>query len=303
MTYLAYGRAISCDLVLPIPETTLPPEIFITRSSGPINRSDVEWFGPGPQNWCWAGSLPGGFCLLFPDEAEFMVSSDGSHVRWFSHADPSPTLTHLLLDHVLPRALTRQGKAVLHGSGLVSPRYGCFVVVGDSGRGKSTLAAALVGLGYRFLADDCVVVTPDTAGSEVVPAYPELRLAKRSIELSGVDELVDGGQVSRNALKRRMALGGHESTEGESHRLAAVFALGIVDDRTVSEPLSPAKAALALLANSFHLNADGDRAQALGRFASLAESCPVFGLGYEHTMAGLDTALADIDASLARYTT
>jgi hypothetical protein len=48
--------------------------------------------------------------------------------------------------------------------------------VGESGRGKSTLAASFAVNGCRFLTDDGLVVEPGVAGFEALPSHPSIRL-------------------------------------------------------------------------------------------------------------------------------
>lgn len=303
MAYSAYGLTVDSDLALHLPRVERPADIVVARLDIPVDHRMVRWFDNTSSDWCQAGLVGDDFCLRFGDEAEFVVAADGRRLGWYSIEAPSSTLVHLLLDHVLPRALTKFGRAVLHGSCLSLARGSCFAIIGDSGQGKSTLAAGLVGQGYRFLADDCVVVDVEAALPRVAPAYPELRLSPASVDIAGVTGLVDVGDVTRTGSKRRMALGDVGDRPDERPVLRVVFELDPICDSTIltaGEPVSPGVAAVKLLSHSFHLNADDQRRGALDRCAVIAEACEVRRLPYEHSAAGLSAALETVGNVVTR---
>jgi hypothetical protein len=113
--------------------------------------------------------------LRFPDLAQFCVQ--GSSVTCFPDAEcDDDTLSHLLVDQVLPRMWAHLGNCVLHGSAVVYPDGGVGLFLGESGLGKSTLATALAEQGCILLSDDCVSVVPEKSAIRVVPSYRSLRL-------------------------------------------------------------------------------------------------------------------------------
>ena len=59
---------------------------------------------------------------------------------------------------------------------------GGVVFIGDSGRGKSTLAASFATNGYRFLTDDGLVIEEGDEGYLVLPSQPSIRLWEDSRE-------------------------------------------------------------------------------------------------------------------------
>ncbi len=95
---------------------------------------------------------------------------------------------------------------------------GAALFLGESGRGKSTLAAALAAGGWRRLADDVAVIEPGGAGAELLPAFPQLKLPPAAQPAGGPERLP----------------------------LAALFVLAGGDEVTVS-PLAPAAALAALV--------------------------------------------------------
>ena len=94
------------------------------------------------------------YLLRFPGLADFLVSADARSIS----AVPvdgldEGTLNHLFLNQVLPLAMSRQHKLVLHGSAAVIDNSAA-TFIGPSGRGKSTLVASFATAGFPFLTDD-----------------------------------------------------------------------------------------------------------------------------------------------------
>lgn len=306
MAYLAYGVAFSSDLPLALPTVGRTAELLVTHRPEAVARSTVDRLGPGPDGWGQVGMLGPAHYLLFADEAEFVVSADGSTIQWHCFGDRSETLTHLLLDHVLPRALTRRGRVVLHGSAVSSGNGSCLAIIGDSGQGKSTLAAALVSRGHRFLADDCVVVDLSEGVPLAAPAYPELRLSRESVGLAEADLLTEVGDVTRRGHKKRMALAGSNIQETGPRQLSTVFVLDPSETANpaptrgaVGLPFGPARATIELLGHSFQLNDADERSAVLERFATVAQACEIRPLRYGHSEEGLRAAVTGIEDTMA----
>lgn len=117
-----------------------------------------------------------GFILRFPSMADFSVSADGREIGCYPQsATGQETLTHLLLDQVIPLVLSQQGELVLHGSAVAGPK-GAIAFLGETGRGKSTLSASFCQQGFPLLTDDCLLLRSNGEEFRVFPSYPGLRL-------------------------------------------------------------------------------------------------------------------------------
>lgn len=307
MRQLAYGVALDSDLVLGVTATDHPAEVTVRRLPGQVNPAAITWLDRDSDPWMTAGQVGGNFYLRFGDEAEFLVGTDGRSLRWHAFADgTTDTLIHLLLDHVLPRALTRLDRIVLHGSCVALDERGCVAIIGRSGSGKSTLAASLMTRGCCVVADDCVVVQRQGGVPLVAPAYPGLRLTDSSVRMCGAHGLELLGSVSRFSEKTRMRpTGGGAAPVEARYPLLAVVALPHPDDEhdeSASAPslveLAPAAAGIELLRHSFHLNAVGERAALLRQVLPLAAGSPVLRLRYGHSVSGLERALRDVGSLL-----
>jgi hypothetical protein len=70
----------------------------------------------------------------------------------------------------------RRGYIPLHASSIVTAK-GCIAFAGQTGAGKSTIAASLVKRGFELFADDLCLVQWDAAGRPIIgQGVPELRL-------------------------------------------------------------------------------------------------------------------------------
>ncbi|WP_077623682.1 ATP-binding cassette domain-containing protein [Sediminibacillus massiliensis] len=75
----------------------------------------------------------------------------------------------------------------LHGSALAINGK-AYAIIGESGAGKSTLAAAFLKNGYQLLSDDIVPIRLDNKGIPyIIPAYPQQKLWRESLDSFGVD--------------------------------------------------------------------------------------------------------------------
>jgi hypothetical protein len=241
--------------------------------------------------------LPDRLVLDFADHVVLEVrQADGGIV--FDRSLPPDVESHLVLDHILPLWLARQGLLVLHG-GMVAKDSGAVVLTGHSGVGKSTMTAFLGGQGWRPAGDDAVMVT--SGPPPIVQAtYPTMRLTPNA-----VTELLDmpGHIGTYVAGKRRVPLSADAAHLGPAP-LAVVVRLRPVDagSPAVFDRVRGAAALDLLLTNTFH--ADLGRGQGLAnvitRLAELAESVIVGELSVPRGKDGLAaaaTALAGVRRS------
>jgi len=124
---------------------------------------------------------PSGYLLRFSDLADFEISlKDGPMVG----CTPAPgaaseAIEHIYLNQVVPMALSSLGALVFHASAVeIAGEVVAFI--GESGRGKSTLAAAFARDGHRFLTDDALVVEAREQAFLVRPTHPFIRLCHDS---------------------------------------------------------------------------------------------------------------------------
>ncbi len=119
--------------------------------------------------------------------ARYLVSG-GSEILVQCEPDvPESDVRALLLCSPVGALLHQRGLLPLHGSAIATSR-GAVVFVGNSGRGKSSLAAHFRERGFQILADDIAVITFDQAGRPLVqPGLPQFKLWPHALRELGKD--------------------------------------------------------------------------------------------------------------------
>jgi hypothetical protein len=309
--------SIESDLPLPeIPISSRPPTWSVR-----VLESTSEPLSPGePSGWTHAWRLSDGrssievegrgsrYRVSLPGVAAFTIDVERRAVRCFPEpGTPVATLRHLLLDQVLPRLLTLEGRLVLH-AGAVLVGAGACAFLGESGRGKSTLCASFARAGIPLLGDDALMVRGKPAGAfEVLPTYAGLRLlpdARR--RLFGDD--APTFPVAHYTEKRRMRGDRTAMAPAVSPApLAALFVLASPADcagatRVGRTRLSAREALVELVRCSFQLDvADSARTRDLfERLGDLAGAVPAHRLVIPRDFACLPAAREAILASVQR---
>jgi hypothetical protein len=217
--------------------------------------------------------------LRYPDETAFLVDREGSRVVgcWMAPHTLEDAATYLV-GPVLAFALRRRGALPLHGAALEAGG-GAVLVLGTSGTGKSTLAAALALSGQRVLCDDAALLTRETGGRFVVqPGSRWIRLWPDSVR-----HLFGPGRelppLARGWDKRYLALSA--AYAATALPLTAIYLLeGELGDRDPGSrtlSLSAGPAFRALLAHSYGglLQDPPQRAREFQWLAELAARVPV----------------------------
>ena len=248
-----------------------------------------EWVFPDGTLWTRFYRTESGYLLRFPELANFEVSADGRTVSsWPFPGISEETTRHLYLNQVLPLALSLQGKRVFHASAVAAPT-GALVFLGESGRGKSTLAASFALAGHRFLTDDALLLEPRAGGFAVQPSHPSIRLWKDS-----KDELV--GDVAHLApavqytSKARLLSGDALAFCAEERMLRRMYFLGADDADQVSfSAMTPGEALMGLVGNSFLLDIEGRKSLSahFNQVAELANLPIFFRLDFPRSFAAL----------------
>lgn len=195
------------------------------------------------------------YLLRFPGLADFTVSADGQEVAVCPTPEASePDIQHLYLNQVLPLAYSRQYKLILHASA-VEVAQCAIAFLGESGRGKSTLAASFSTGGYRFLTDDGLHVENSQGGYFIQPSHPSIRLWDDSrVALIPESEATPSME---KVSKVRLLAGAAVSFCDVPRLLQRVYFLGEDEVGSITiEPVSGRDAMLELVKNSFLLDID-----------------------------------------------
>lgn len=223
--------------------------------------------------WLSAARVPEGYLLRFHGWADFFLDRRGQRIVCLEAAGVArDALRHLILDHVLPLALSQQGRHVLHATA-VETDWGVCAFTGPAGAGKSTLAASFLRKGYPVLCDDCLVLRDDGGRIEALPAYAQVRLRPDSFAVlrQGLTQVPPANDASG---KCRISARRNPAPFPDSPRpLAGIY---LLSDRRLAPqalpklvPMEGHAGFMALLAASFTLDAS-DKARLERQFDFLS---------------------------------
>jgi hypothetical protein len=228
-----------------------------------------QWRVPNRNRaWCEFRHVANGIHLRFPDLADFTINEDGFEVD----AIPVPgldaaSLEHLQLNQVLPLALSVQGIPVFHASG-IELAGAAVAFVGESGRGKSTLATYMALHSAALITDDGLELEWRDDHYLVKRSHPSVRLWEDSQEALVGNRLPTAPAVSYTD-KARFLAGQQLSLCDGPRPLRCTFFLGEGEtDRITITRMSAAEAAMEWVKHSFLADV-GDKQRLSTHFAEI----------------------------------
>lgn len=193
---------------------------------------------------------------------------------------PTISIDHFLADQVVPRVIAQDGGLVLH-AGAVSLGESAILLLGASGRGKSTLATSFHCNGWPLMGDDAVtILAADTPCATAI--YPSLRLFPDSIAALLSDD-VACEDIAHYSDKQRIPVSIVTEVKFAPAPIKAIFVLDEPSELGIQlRRLSIADACMAIVGNSFALDpTDAHRARnRLDAASALARQVPAFGMSY-----------------------
>ena len=216
------------------------------------------WQSPDGEPWLSFYRKGADYLLRFPGLADFDVTADGREV----HCRPAPgvtgnTLEHLYTNQVLPLALSKQGRLVLHGSA-VEADGSAIAFLGVSGRGKSTLGASFSLDGHRLVTDDRLEVAVQGREIQAFPSHPSIRLwddSRKALALIGAG--VPVAPPVEFTSKARFLAGGGLVFCAEPRPLRRLYFLGEgAVEEPVIRPVGAREALIELVGNAFLLDVE-----------------------------------------------
>lgn len=236
------------------------PEFHLSPARAQVRQADHPpfrvWDAPNGSRWLEFFRIRKGYLLRFPGLGDFELSTDGQVIQGWPVPEASAAMfEHLYRNQVVPLALSRQGRLVLHASA-VETELGAIAFAGPTGFGKSTLAASFASTGSRFLTDDGLPIGWDGEHLAALPGDPSIRLLDDSCQaiLGGTEGANDSPD---HGGKTRFLAGPRTPHADRPLPLLAIFFLsqGGADEPTI-ESVSPAHAVMALVRNSFLLDVE-----------------------------------------------
>lgn len=292
-TYRAFGHALISDMELQgVVEGVCAsaPAIRIRLRSA----ADAPTGAPVDRFFAFEPRGPREAILAWRGVGTF-VCRDGAEidVHPLDGADPF-LLQQPLLGPVMAVLLGQRGFGVLHGSAVgIGGRAA--LVLADSGTGKSTLAAALVGRGATFVSDDLCVLRREANGWTILPEVPRIKLTRDSSARLGP------GHGALPAIPGEADKGEWRlpSMAEESLPVGAVFVYE-AGTAVAAGPLAPGPAFVALRTHTFArrlLGPMGADAESFRTCGELARELAVHRLVRSGDFSALDAVAALVEAA------
>lgn len=305
--YSLYGLRVRSAIRLPCPESHAPEqtadvELVEATEHELLDACDLATAHYESDGfWECRRFADGATRTSWKDHFDFFVSADGTRVLWRRMAGVSDeVLFTYLLNQVLTECLVMRGVEPLHATGIVV-EGAAIAFLGDSGYGKSTLAAALMGMGYRLLSDDVLVLEFTDSGVLAYPSLARLKLLPDSADAV----FAQRRSLPMNSFTNKMILPLGESEH--SARPVPLRAIFVIPSASGAEKISlrranGRRALLALIRSPFSLlHHDRQRLERQLRFASrLARAVPIKFLSYPRRLDLLPAVAASILADLSK---
>ena len=275
------------------------------QSSQPIDWYQ-EWKAPDGQVIGVCGRLDPFLLIRFPGHADFLMNPDEGVITCRSLSGVSvERYQNLSVDQVIPRRVCHWGRLVVHASAVKLAGGQAVAFVGETGRGKSTLASAYRAVGATLLTDDALLLEKRAGVVQVIPSYGSLRLwpDSRAQTALGDDMFANFADYTS---KKQLVSGRNEPANQLASAVSAIFLLGDPargdHDGSVSvEPVIGQASMMALIQSSFVLdtgNAASNRRHFEGVGEVVESGLPIYRLDYPRTFELLPDVQKAIEGCL-----
>lgn len=306
--YGVYGISVQSPIRLSLPEQSGAGLVSIEFRTAPASffleiLGSTQLQQMGRCTYQYAHLQDGSSYVRWNDIGEFLVSGDGRFITCARFPEaPMESFQVYLLGQALSFALVKNGFEPVHATCVVIDGE-AVAFLGNSGFGKSSLAAHFLQAGDRLLTDDLLLVREGVDGLLAYPGPPRIKLlpgmARRFL---GAD--IGGTPMNSQTQKLVIPLDGDRIC-AVPVPLRALYALvhprKVVQRRGVHiRRLSSREAFIALLSHAFnYVILDGDRLQR--QFAEtivLTRAAPVNELLYPRRVGSLGAVRKAILADL-----
>ena len=256
------------------------------------------WVNPAGGRSAEFFSRSGAYLVRFPDQADFEIAGESLAVSCaLVPGEPQATAQTLFQNSIRPIIGNHKGELNLHGSAVAIDNF-AVAFLGQSRRGKTTLAGAFSKAGYPYLTEDVLQVRSSEDSFHLVPHRTELRVFPDSASfLAGRGLSEDLGDV-KIPFPASDSLPFCQNTLPLSH----IFILGEGRCEAVHiAPIGQAEGIRQLLQQSFILDVE-DRVRLRSHFwrlGALAAKTPCFELDYPRAYHQLPLVIAAISRFVA----
>lgn len=291
--YRLYGLVIKSPLPLlgvRLKNKRLRPDITIAESDfQSISDRPPEFFSRKKSRIYYSPLSSGACWIQFYGIMRFWVSPDGKRVlfqKLLSQRKNKYAVRAFLQTNVLSFSLIRLGAEVFHASAVLD-RGKAAAFLGESGYGKSSLAAGLVKRGASFLTDDVFAIRKEGNHYSGLCGVPHIKLLPDAAKKVRPSAYLDAGKMAPWAKKNVFTRKAGISSRRTSFSIRVLYVLwprfrklgGI---KVWARNLRGKEALMSLVRSSHNLVLeDGERLKKQMRFISkLIQKIPVRALSY-----------------------
>jgi hypothetical protein len=302
--YGVYGVSLRSEISLALPqhrgEELAEIEVLAASEDWFVDAVRSVEIRKLPSSWYQCARLSNGSSYArWEGVGEFLVPAGGKTI-WCRQASESSqeSFQAYLLGRALSFALVELGFEPLHGTA-VAVDGAALVFLGDSGFGKSSLAACFLSAGHRLITDDLLTLRDSSFGLLAYPGPTRIKLFSR-VARNVLGEAARG--VPMNTLTRKMILPlGQQYTCSTPVSLRTIYALA--EPRSVFRkqgirirPLSRREAFMELVKNTFNAQIlDSDRLKRqFAQARRLVSAVPVRSLSHPRDLSRLPAVRDEI---------
>lgn len=188
--YLVFGLVVDTPISLPEAYPAEPrasADVVINIGAVSDDFPKDELYYQSRRGRLWWQAMPEGGRVLFNCLSGLYDVRGGNSItiQLYPGADMEQAKI-FLLGTAMGAIQAQRGRIPLHGGAVYTSR-GALIVSGVQGSGKSTMASAFVCNGYEYLTDDVSSVSIKDGQAEIVPAYPQRKLARDACAPLGYD--------------------------------------------------------------------------------------------------------------------
>ncbi|MEY4517865.1 MAG: hypothetical protein RLZZ499_464 [Cyanobacteriota bacterium] len=199
-SYYAYGLGIHSDFEIPefINKET-PGDVSIVLN---CDRLVEDYLPPEVIKKAWALHVDRQQGLVYVKDVGLFTLDHGSKIVFTPTSDASEAMIRFyLVGTVMAIILYQRQFLVLHGS-VIEIDGQAVIFLGNSGDGKSSVAAALHARGYKLINDDVAPVSLEQEQAILQPGFPQIKMGRETAKVLNYDfeslPLVHPAEEKRN---------------------------------------------------------------------------------------------------------
>ena len=193
LRFLVCGLKVASDLPLPEAHPSghepasddIDINLLATSDGRPLPRDPLRHRSARPSQPDIAAEPDGAHVLDWSGYVQVRIDASLKSIALSSTPDRLHLLPSIVMGWAIGYLLVLRGAVCLHGS-VVRFRGRTVALLGDSGTGKSTLAAAAVRAGADLLSDDLVAFSDPRSSRSVAAGAATLRLTPETAEALGI---------------------------------------------------------------------------------------------------------------------